>query len=255
MRSITVGLLTLGALALAGCGDSTGAGEEPRVSLSFATTGSTPATAAGFFMSQAAPDTLRDGQNELIISKVEIVLREVELERVEVQDCDVEPEPVGCEDFETGPILLDLPLGGTVAKQFTIPVDTGTYNEVEFDVHKPSSGDAADQTFVNQHPDFADISIRVEGTFNDQSFVYITDLNVEQELALVPALVIAEGVLSTNVTIKVDLDAWFRDAGGALVDPATANKGGANENLVRDNIIDSMEAFEDQDEDGEVDGS
>jgi hypothetical protein len=35
------------------------------------------------------------------------------------------------------------------------------------------------------------------------------------------------------------------------VDPASANDGGPNENLVRDNIIDSFRAFEDRDEDGD----
>jgi hypothetical protein len=44
---------------------------------------------------------------------------------------------------------------------------------------------------------------------------------------------------------------WFRDAGGSLVDPSTANKGAANENLVKDNIRDSIDAFEDADRDGE----
>jgi len=38
-----------------------------------------------------------------------------------------------------------------------------------------------------------------------------------------------------------------------LIDPATANKGGANENLVKENIKRSMKAFEDKDRDGNED--
>jgi hypothetical protein len=37
------------------------------------------------------------------------------------------------------------------------------------------------------------------------------------------------------------------------VDPATANKGGLNENLVRDNIRVSIDAFRDNDRDGHDD--
>ena len=83
--------------------------------------------------------------------------------------------------------------------------------------------------------------------------------DVEQELMLVPPLVITDTpdapATTTNVTIRVDLAAWFVDADGALIDPATANKGEPNEGLVEDNIDNSMEAFEDEDEDGEDDSS
>jgi hypothetical protein len=37
------------------------------------------------------------------------------------------------------------------------------------------------------------------------------------------------------------------------VDPASANEGGANENLVRDNIRASIDAFRDDDHDGHDD--
>lgn len=248
MRSIALSLIVTAAL-LAACSD--GAPDGSRVSLTFAsssTSGVQPA--AGFFASMAPPVTFDDGQNELVIEKVEIVLREIELERIEVVDCDVEPEPAGCEDFEVGPILLDLPLGGGTMKQVTIPIEAGTYDEIEFEIHKVSGDDPEDAEFRAAHPDMVDKSIRVTGTFNGQAFTYVTDLNVEQELDLVPALVIDENTVTTNVTILVNLDAWFRDGAGALVDPASANKGEVNENLVKDNIKDSIEAFEDEDEDG-----
>lgn len=45
-------------------------------------------------------------------------------------------------------------------------------------------------------------------------------------------------------------NSWFRDANGALIDPRSANKGGANENLVKSNIRTSIEGFEDDDRDG-----
>jgi hypothetical protein len=96
-----------------------------------------------------------------------------------------------------------------------------------------------------------DKSVRVQGTYNGQPFTYETDLNEDQDQAINPPLVIGDGVTSTNVTIIVDLDVWFRDAGGNLVNPQSGNKGGVNENMIRDNIKDSFEAFEDEDRDGD----
>ena len=96
-----------------------------------------------------------------------------------------------------------------------------------------------------------DKSIRVQGTFNGAPFTYETDLNVKQELNLSPPLMIDNATGTTNVTVRIDLDAWFRDGSGNLVNPGSGNKGGANEGLIKENIKQSMEAFEDEDRDGD----
>ncbi|MCH7684571.1 MAG: hypothetical protein IIB35_12795, partial [Gemmatimonadetes bacterium] len=139
---------------------------------------------------------------------------------------------------------------GTTSTQITIEIDPGSYTEIEFDIHKVSNDDPEDAAFRAAHPDLLGISIRVQGTFNDVAFTYVTDLNEEQEFDLIPPLVIDENTASTNLTIVLDLATWFVDAQGNLIDPNSANKGGDNENLVRDNIKASIEAFEDKDKDG-----
>jgi hypothetical protein len=112
---------------LTACSDSTGLdGGTTRVSLSFST-----APAGQAMLSVAAADTMSDGQNQLILSSVEVVLREIELKRVDVVDCDVEPEPLGCESFETGPMLVSVPLNGSTTTAVSIDIDAGTYDEVE----------------------------------------------------------------------------------------------------------------------------
>ncbi len=251
-----LGVLTLitAIAALTACNDSTGpGGNATQVSLSFtAGTAGAPAAASGLFAGPADL-TFSDGQNELIITKAEVVLREIELERVEVVDCDVEPEPEGCADFETGPMLLDLPLDGSVDQSVTIAIDPGTYDELEFDIHKVSGDDPADEAFATANPDLVDVSIRVVGTYNGQAFTYVTDLNEEQEYDLVPPLVIDETTTSTNITVRLDVAQWFRDASGNLVDPDLANSGGQYENMVKDAIRNSIEAFEDEDRDGNDD--
>jgi len=142
-----------------------------------------------------------------------------------------------------------------VSQVVTVEADTGTYGELEFEIHKPEDdGDANDAAFLAAHPDFRRISIRVTGTYNGTPFTYTTDLGEEQERALVPPLSISTAA-ATDLTLFVDVDDWFRTGAGTLVDPATANEGGQNESLVENNIENSIDAFEDDDRDGSHDGS
>jgi len=238
--------------AIAACSDASGPGggglEFGNVAVSFATQSGAPGSpaAAAYAPASMLDDTLISGSDTLILTSVQLVLREIELQRVEVANCDVEQ----CEEFETGPVLISLPLNSGVQTSFEIPIDTGRYTEIEFEVHKVSAGDPADDAFIQDNPDFEDISIRVTGTFNGAAFVFETDLNVDQELALVPILVVDGTGGPLNVTILTAVDVWFRDATGAVINPATGNTGEPNESLVEDNIEDSFEAFEDDDRDG-----
>lgn len=245
---IAIGL----AAGLAACGDGVGPGDDATVSLSFTTRAGGAAAAPGFSASVMA-DPLVDGTNTLVITKGEIVLREIELEHEDSDGCDSPMDDDGCEEFETGPILVDLPLDGSVETEVTIAPPVGTYDELEFEIHKISEDDADDAGFRADYPHMAGTSIRVEGTFNGTAFVYETDLDVEQEFDLAPPITITETSGAVNVTVLLDLNQWFRDGSGALVDPATGNRGGVNESLIKENITQSVEAFEDDDHDGHDD--
>ena len=251
--------------AAACSGDGTGPGNSQitptQVALSF-TSGAGAGGSASLqplFSQAAVADTIAQGADTIVFSSVEIVLRDIKLKRVGVFQCDTtavasssdddEMEFEDCEEFKTGPILLSLPLNGAVSQEVVIPIDSGTFSEIEFKVHKPGD-DSADVAFTQLHPTFDKTSIRATGTFNGQAFTYETDLDVEQEIDLVPPLVIDAMTTSTNVTIQVNLSDWFRDLSGGLVDPSTGNKGGANEGLVKENIKRSMKGFEDRDRDG-----
>jgi hypothetical protein len=228
-------LWMLGAAALAGCSDPTEVALRGGVAVSFATqspTGGTPAPP--FSRAAVMDDTLVVGTDSLILTSVQVVLREIELKRAETADCDVEPEPEGCEEVEVGPV----------------EVPAGSYSRIDFEVHKVSGGDPTDAAFLQAHPTFDGLSIRAQGTFNGQAFTFETDLDVEQELSLAVPMAVDE-TTATNVTVRVDVSTWFRSAGGALIDPATANPGGQNESEVKDNIKDSFKAFEDEDRDGD----
>ncbi len=244
-----------GLLLVAACSDGTGPGTAPKVSLSFATrvpTGpvAAPGRAPAFGAAVTGADTLTDGTNTLIITSAQIVLQRIELERQDVANCGVDPEPAGCEEFETGAVLVDLPLGAGTAQQVAVDIPPGTYTEVQFKIHKVG-GDSQDSTFRRLHPDFLNKSIRVQGTYNGTPFTYESDLDVEQELHFATPLVISDTTTSTNLTIRVVLADWFKSSGGGLVNPTTANVGQPNEGIVKENIKNSMKAFEDHDMDGD----
>ncbi len=245
-----------GLLLVAACSDGTGPGTAPNVSLSFATRlpagmVAAPSRAPAFGAAVTGADTLTDGTNTLIITKAEVVLERIELERQDVANCGVDPEPAGCEDFETGAVLIDLPLGAGTSQQVAVDIPPGTYTEVQFKIHKVSSDGAQDSTFRRLHPDFLNKSIRVQGTYNGTPFTYESDLDVEQELHFATPFVVTDTTTSTNLTIRVVLADWFKSSNGGLVNPSTANVGQPNEGIVKENIKNSMKAFEDHDKDGD----
>ena len=249
LKHTSVGLLlALGAVA---CSDTAGT-DQPGISLSFTTGAAASALAPGFFASVMS-DTVAASGDTIVITKAEIVLREIELKRAEYESCDSDMSNDDCEEFEAGPVLLDMPLNGDVEQLVSIEVPVGTYDELEFEIHKVSSDDPQDQDFRNRYAYMAGKSIRVEGTYNGAAFVYETDLDVEQETELATPIEVIDASTATNVTVMIDLSRWFVDGSGNLVDPGTANKGGANESLVKENIKQSMEAFEDENHDGHDD--
>jgi len=133
--------------------------------------------------SPGAPRRSPTAPNTIVVSSVELVLREVELKRVEQTDCrsgpvvvttgatdeaeandadaehEVDEPDEACDELQAGPVLVDLPLGA-VERMFTAAVPAGTYDELKFQIHKlETDGDAADRDFLAAHPDLAGISI------------------------------------------------------------------------------------------------
>jgi len=235
-------------LALAACDNGTAPGAGTSVSLTLATNAPAGAAAAPGLAAAPARATITDGTNTLVITSARVVLREIEIEPVEAQDCNVEPRPAGCEEFEIGPVLLNLPVDGSTSQEVTIDVPAGSYDEVEFDIHVPSDADTA---FLAANPGMNGKSIVVEGTYNGDAFVFETNMSQEQEQDLSPPLVVGDGDPATNVTIRFDLSTWFLDQQGNLFDPATASTGEPNESVAEENIQNSIKAFEDRDRDGD----
>jgi len=239
---------------LAACsGDSSGPSIAGRqVAFQLATK---PSTAAPSQAALVGQEIIVAGSDTIVLTSVQIVLREIELKSVGGTVCDSAQGHDDCQEIEFGPTLLDLPLGAGAERQFTVAIDTGSYGKIEFEVHAPESGDSTDSAFVALNPAFDGISIRVVGTYNGTAFTYTSDLDVEQEYSFNPPLTVTE-TTGASVTLFADLNGWFlNQTADGLIDPRTANKGFPHEGEVKSNIETSLNAFEDDNHDGEDDHS
>lgn len=253
---------TLAILAAACSGANTGS-----VSLSLSSRrppGAFPAAAIAGSATSPAVVTAGDstvitlGNDTIIVRSVEVVLRKIELKRLDATACDTVSDNGDCEEFEAGPALATFPLGATnAAAVVSVNAPAGQYDKLEFEIHKTDTTSAKDAALLAAHPEFKNISIRVTGTYSQagtrSDFTFASSLDASEEIEFNPPLTVSDGG-GTNLTVRLDVATWFLNAGHtALVDPASANKGGGNESIVSDNIKNSIEAFRDDNHDGHDD--
>lgn len=238
----SVGMLV--ALGLVAC-ESTATGRQG-VSLSFST--KAPVAAMNGSQSASFDITVTSGANTLVITKAQLVLRELELKQAASTACATGTADDSCEEIQLGPTLIDLPVTDVIASPFNAQIPAGTYHEVEFDIRRPGT-DPADAAFVAANPNFANASIRVEGTYNGTPFVFTSQIDQEVQIDFNPPVVVADG--TNNVTIAVNIRSWFTNPDGTIVSPATANPGQPNAGVVSERIKLSLRAFEDDDKNGQ----
>lgn len=211
------------------------------------------AAGASALMANAVGDslTVTDGTNTLVITRVEVVAREIELRRAGIASCDSSASTDDCEYFSTSARLVTLPLAPGATQVLSVDAPAGTYSSVRVKVHKVSD-DPGDLSFLAANPTWPeDQSIRVSGFYNGVAFTFLSDVNFDAEEELQPALVV-DGTTATNLTIRLDLTLWFRNGtSGSLINPATAGESGPNKSLVENNIQNSVRIFEDDDLDGD----
>lgn len=255
-----LGALLLAASALAACGSSTGPSHIFPARLNF-NAATTPKLApppsgrhASFAVTSPTAGTYTDGTNTLVLDSVQLVLAKIELERPQAQNCEVPtPDSTVCDELQLGPVVVSLPLTAGAIPEFTVPSDTGTFLHLQLELHTLADADAA---VLAAHPELKGTSMRVVGRYNGTSFVYTTDLDVEQTMALTTAThpngIVVTATTPFNLTLMVNVSTWFQNA-GQLVAPSTALAGGPNEGLVKANIRASFRSFEDENLDGVAD--
>ena len=280
----------LSTFALAACGDSIASpGSAERVSLSFAAAGGAATSASNATVAAVGGGsalTIGAGSDSIVLTRVQLVLKEVELKLPRgMSSCGSSSDSSrsssssssddnggrgrgsddgssddssrsggsrsDCDEIEQGPVLVELPLGGTAVTSLDVTVPTGTYRELELELDKPDDDTQRDRAFRAAHPELTRTSVRVEGTYNGRAFVYTSRVRSEMELHFSPPIVV--GAEGTNVTVRIDVSGWFKSSSGALIDPQTANEGGANAATVAANVRASFMAFGDRNRDGRRD--
>lgn len=285
-RTVVRTVAVLSAVTMAACQEGTGPSSDKTVGVGFQlarTSGATalvspapidPAGSAAavagtvptITTSAAGMRIARDG-DVLLVTKAQLVVRNVKLKSATaVCSDDDDDETTGrssnsssgrddddddCAEIRVGPYLVNVPVNGADGARVAVAVPVGTYSSIRLWLYKVTSGDSADVAFRQANPDFRDISLRLEGTFNGTPFVFVNDVNAKLTIPLTTPLVIATG--GGDVTVTIDLSTWFLRSSGGLYSPAEANTPGQVRAQVQNNIRGAFRAFRDRDRDGRED--
>ncbi len=232
--------------------DLTGGNLHP-VKLSFTTNAAVAASA-----NRVAADLVVGAGNELVLQKVQLVLRKIELDETGAADCAGEVDAddngpddsghmeEGCREVVREPILIDVPVDDALHQAITVPLPAGTFSELEA---KLAPARATSTQFNTANSDLVGKSVRVAGTFKGTPFVFTSSVRSKLELEFDPPLVI--DAKTKNATISLDVRKWFLNSSGAVIDPSTAPTGSSNLAQIENNIRRSFHAFEDDNERGE----
>lgn len=272
MRILKGLMLVAPVLTIAACSDSSGPAAGSPLTVSFATLQASGSAAGDRSPSHsAAPHTLDITSAAVVLDHVELAPASIVCPAGDDNDANDDHGTDGnrtvgaadqgrdhhdaCEDLAAGPVLVQLPVGQSVVTTFNVTVPAGTYTRLEARLAAAQTNTAAGGAFLTAHPDLAGVSVRVEGAFDGTPFTYTGRPHSHLEFEFEPPVVV--GSTGVNVTVHVSLDRWFRDQNGGLVNPATANDGGPNADLVARNIRHSFRAFRDdhrRGDDGQGDG-
>jgi hypothetical protein len=243
------GAIVAATLAL-GCGDK--AAPPPAGAIVFQLSARHPIAANSGVPFVAADSVVAQGRDTIFLQRVRLVLAELAISPAQANGCEEEEGEEDKPHCVMQPVALELPLERAAVRRAARPAPATDYNLFQAVVHRPDA--AVDTAFLAANPEFAGVTIQVDGVFSHagarRDFTYKTDWSERQEIAIDPPVVVAVGE-SLHVTLRVDVASWFRQADGkALVDPATAGRGGPHEALVRDNIRTSLKVFRDGNGDG-----
>lgn len=242
LSTVTAATLTL---ALAACDGTTGPEGSTTITFRAATGSASPSVSPGDvrFSHSDDPDAstldLEGTNGQLSIASVHFIVSEFELERDDdAAGCDDDGDDSatgdddgdddGCEEFETGPQFLELPLTGDDAVAVRQDVPAGTYDELEFEIEDlEDDGDddgAALQQLLSdirdQFPEWPEEgSLRIHGTFTpkdeqgnllgdeDRDFTVYFEAEVEIEKEFDPPVEITGE--EQTITVTVDPRVWF----------------------------------------------
>ena len=185
--------------------------------------------ASGLIVVTGGGHTLDLQSADVVFSEVTFEGRDVDSGDDDDSDADSDSDNSGNSKFRSGAVTLALPLEGGVVTPFTGEIPVGTYRGLEMDA------------------DF----IRLRGTYDGQTFDVTVPVNAELELDFNPALTVTESSDPLNVSVKIDVASWFRNASGVTIDPRQLATNSTLRAEFRNRVRASFKAFEDSDRDAD----
>lgn len=251
------------AIGVAACSDVSGVGYQ-RVSLSIATPPEAPASAVGTAASTGVVPELRifaGNGHTLDLQHAYLTIGDVRLkaddddDANEASDADDDHDASDADDdhdasdehgdvedgenddskndatFISGTTTIELPLDGGVITPLDANVPQGTYDKLKAEIE----------------------SLRLVGTYDNQSFDVTTAIGRKFKMKLRPPLVVQANGTHDNVTLYVDVAHCFVDATGTPIDPSHLNTDPVLNAALRACIAKELRAFHDRDRDGDDD--
>jgi hypothetical protein len=197
-----------------------------------------PASQHNFEMSHISTSDTVDNAGILILDTVKVLIKDIKLKIASSSDTT---------DFNPGPYVLYLNFNTGVNFIGSGYIPVGTYDKVQFDIHKLGSTEPAPD------PEFRDpqgntFAVVAKGTYNGIPFIFKTDKGAKQKLNFPNALIVT--TTRTNITLQIRPYLWFIDNSNQYMDPADPNKRGEIESNLVSNIKASFKAFKDDNKDG-----
>lgn len=235
-----VGFMVVLGLTLTGCDSVSNSDSQNQrdLTLQFQTTTSSSASAkssANTF--QQAGDTLTvEGSNgTLVIDDIRFIVEDFELERSETECEGLEDEQEdACEEFESEPFFVDLPLTGDKLNLDTSPIEPGLYEELEFEIddldldEEDPEEQQGKQALIDQvrseFPDWPDeVSMVITGSFisnegDTAAFKTFAEAEVEIELEFNPPLEVGENTVNDLIRVNINPVRWFLRPDGTVID-------------------------------------
>lgn len=234
-------LVIIAIVVMDGCSlTGTKANNNVKTGISFVATtssGSAPAVAPSAFGTNTGTVAATTG---LQIDTAKVLIKELEFHSATEDSL----------DFEKGPLVLTLNLDSTVTDVAIDNVPHGLYSAISFEIHKPRPNETVNDTdFVAGPKEDQRYSVVVKGFYNGTHFVFKSHRSAEVHIKLNPPLNISDSLSSYNATVKVDVNQWFVDQNGNIIDPTNPD----NAEAISHAIQRSFHAFEDNNHDGHDD--
>lgn len=195
------------------------------------------------------------------ITEAKILVRELEFELVgddaddgldsDSTKLDIEDDEIDDRDdeFKTGMFVVNLDPASTVTNIVQGDIPYGTYDEIEFDIHKPEDTEAIpDDEFRDGSSGNERYSVILRGSKDGQPFELKISESMEQEIEMNTPLVIDEFTTDASVDITVDVNSWFVGENGVELDPTSPDDFPAIVNAIK-NSFEGYESPDDDDDD------